>query len=317
MKNKNKKLKRILYGIIVILFIALVALGFFHYQLSVHTEKEYQKTLRWIEYANNTKSELNQLKTDYNNLEEEHKELNIYHNRLQSNYKSLDIKYDNIINDYNELVDGYNNLAKIGVFPPYITIYNQTVYTSFILPNNETIEWTTPFSTMEHDLFRGFYERNFNVKYIKLRNDDGEIFEIMDFTSYVDGSSFEDVIGEMYNDYSNDEEFIYDLWYMVAQLTTYSYENEETPKFPYETLLSGGGDCEDTAILLASMLKAVPQDWEVNLVDMDADNPTDPQDVNHVIVYVDTGEMQLYIETTSDTDMTPYDKVEGWHYELN
>jgi hypothetical protein len=77
--------------------------------------------------------------------------------------------------------------------------------------------------------------------------------------------------------------------------------------------LLGGGDCEDTAILAASILDAMPTDWKVQLVYMDADNPQDPQTINHVLVYVDTGEYQTYIETTSNQQMTPYTQVEGFY----
>ncbi len=77
--------------------------------------------------------------------------------------------------------------------------------------------------------------------------------------------------------------------------------------------MAGGGDCEDTAILLASMIEAAPVDWVVELVYMDIDNPLDPRDVNHVIVYIDTGQDQYLIETTGDEDMQPFDEVVGWY----
>jgi hypothetical protein len=48
------------------------------------------------------------------------------------------------------------------------------------------------------------------------------------------------------------------------------------PRYPLETFLAGGGDCEDTSILFASMIKAAPVDWEVDLVYMDSDKPDEP-----------------------------------------
>lgn len=153
-------------------------------------------------------------------------------------------------------------------------------------------------------------------QYIELDNSRGRDFVVMDFRPYVDESNFKNVMRDMYNDYSNDEDFIYDLWYMIAQLTTYSTEIEETPKYPLETLLSGGGDCEDTSILMASLLKAVPRNWDVELVYLDADNPEDPREVNHVVVYVNTGSESFFIETTSDVEMNPYEEIEGWYFEI-
>jgi len=65
------------------------------------------------------------------------------------------------------------------------------------------------------------------------------------------------------------------------------------------------------------MIKAAPVDWEVYLVYMDIDNPLDPKDVNHVIVYINTGTQQYFIETTNDYEMQPFDNVRGWYYEVD
>jgi transglutaminase-like putative cysteine protease len=108
-----------------------------------------------------------------------------------------------------------------------------------------------------------------------------------------------------------------EVWHIVAQLTTYSEEIEETPRYPLETFLAGGGDCEDTAILLASMIRAAPVDWVVDLVYMDIDNPQDPQDVNHVMVHVDTGQRRYLIETVGDEEMEPFDDVIGWYLRVD
>lgn len=81
--------------------------------------------------------------------------------------------------------------------------------------------------------------------------------------------------------------------------------------------IDGEGDCEDTSILAASMLKAMPENWNVSLVTMDSDNPASPEELNHVIVYVETGEYSTFIETTSSEEMNPYQEIEGFYEEVN
>jgi hypothetical protein len=133
----------------------------------------------------------------------------------------------------------------------------------------------------------------------------------------VDSTSFSNVIPDLYYASSSEEEFIRTIWNIVGQMTLYSSEIGETPRFPLETLMAGGGDCEDTSILLASMLLAAPVDWKVKLVILDSNNPTDPVAPNHVIVEVITDSNEYLIETTSKTEMTPYPYgVRGWFYDV-
>jgi hypothetical protein len=51
--------------------------------------------------------------------------------------------------------------------------------------------------------------------------------------------------------------FVQNLPYTVDSVTS---PHDEYPRFPLETLIEGGGDCEDTAILTATLLKELGQD---------------------------------------------------------
>ena len=86
-----------------------------------------------------------------------------------------------------------------------------------------------------------------------------------------------------------------------------------------ETLSRGGGDCEDTAILIAEMLKSSKHttDWKIQLVYFDAYNPNNPKTVNHVAVAIDDGEINYILESTSKE--WPYswqDGVRGWYFDV-
>ena len=146
-----------------------------------------------------------------------------------------------------------------------------------------------------------------------LTTDAGETLVVLDYTKLVDSRVFAQVIPELYYESDSAEAFLHEVWGIATQLSLYSSEIEETPRYPLETFLAGGGDCEDTSILLASMIKSAPADWKVDLVYMDSDSPWSPEKANHVIVYVDTGLEDYFIETTNSQVMEPYDWVRGWH----
>ena len=116
---------------------------------------------------------------------------------------------------------------------------------------------------------------------------------------------------KMFKERNSDEEFIETLWSIVSQLTTYNEEITETPRYPLETLLLGGGDCEDTAILFASLLDAANTGWKIGFFYTDLSRPHDPFNFNHVLVQVDTADKTFFVETTNKQVMNPYDLVKG------
>jgi hypothetical protein len=139
----------------------------------------------------------------------------------------------------------------------------------------------------------------------------------MNFQPFVDPAPFKDIMSQLYYEVGQDEQaFLHETWYIMGQLTGYVTDDtlHETPRYPLETLLSGGGDCEDTSILFASLIKAAPVNWQVYLFYMDGENPANTQAVNHVIVLVETPTAKHYIETTSHSTMEPYivTGIQGW-----
>ena len=250
-------------------------------------------------------AEYQQIQGDYNTLLEDNQ-------KLQKKYAELSIQEQ-------ALSASYRELKKIAILPPYITVKQRTITLAFYGTDNKLIQWDVPFENLEHDITRGFASRNGLLdvaKPVVLKNSAGKKFNTNDFSGYVDKSAFENVIPDLYQDNPNEETFIREVWNIVSQLTNYVDEKIETPRFPMETLLSGGGDCEDTAILMASMIKAAPTDWTVSLVYIDASNPTKPATVNHVIVSIKTPKKVYLIETTSHTEMEPYSEINGWWFDL-
>ena len=171
--------------------------------------------------------------------------------------------------------------------------------------------WEFPIQTYESQIQNTTYSTQ-TIQY-----SDGRQQEIGEFSDYVK-TSFANVIDDVYENSSSDSNFIYEIWYIVSQLTTYSSDIGEHPRYALETLTRGGGDCEDTTILMADMLKSSKhtKNWNIQMVYFDSDNPSDPQLVNHVALAVTTGEKFGILETTAKTidDLTMWDvdSVVGW-----
>lgn len=214
------------------------------------------------------------------------------------------------------------DLKKTALLPPYISIANRSMQIAFVTTQAKNEIWDVSFDALEYELQRGAYVR-YNLDgdssmWLILNNEyTGESYRVVNMPAFVDPSSFDQVIPELYTESGSDDAFIREVWNIVTQLATYSGDIGETPRYPLETFLAGGGDCEDTSILFASMIRAAPVSWDVELIFMDIDNPTHPLDVNHVIVYINTGSREYRVETTEHKVMEPYtDGVNGWYFRV-
>ena len=132
--------------------------------------------------------------------------------------------------------------------------------------NNEKMElkftWDYNFSqwTQSMEISRRSYEYYKN----KRRSMNG-----MDYRVYVEDTSDDEFISNLADSMcENGAESGYDEFQQLELLVSFVQgleyipdtpqegDMEEYPKYPIETLCDGGGDCEDTAILLASLLRA-------------------------------------------------------------
>jgi len=175
--------------------------------------------------------------------------------------------------------------------------------------------WELPIQTYES------YIQNTTYRTQIIQYSDGRQHEIGEFSDYVE-TSFTNVIDDVYENSSSDSNFIYEIWYIVSQLTTYSSDIGEHPRYALETLTRGGGDCEDTAILMADMIKSSKhtQDWNIQMVYFDSENPTNPHQVNHVAITVNTGKILDIFETTAKNvvDLKTWNiyTIVGWWHNI-
>ena len=176
--------------------------------------------------------------------------------------------------------------------------------------------WSMPVTTYEDNIVESRYHVRDKVN-LSL---DGETLRVVSLDGFV-RESFVNVIDGIYDNSYDNSDFIWEVWHVVSQLTVYDEDIHEYSEGRYalETLTRGGGDCEDLVILVADMLMSSSHTdgWTIQYVMMDSDNPTDPQGIDHVILYVYDGEYAHYIEATAlpDWDYFP-EGVNGWYLDV-
>lgn len=179
-----------------------------------------------------------------------------------------------------------------------------------------TYWWSMPVTTYEDNIVESRYHVRDKVN-LDL---DGETLRVVSLDGFV-RESFVNVIDNIYDNSYGNSDFIWEVWHVVSQLTVYDEDIHEYSEGRYalETLTRGGGDCEDLVILVADMLMSSSHTdgWTIQFVMMDGDSPTDPQDIDHVILYVDDGEYAHYIEATGPPSWDYYPEgVNGWYLDV-
>jgi hypothetical protein len=341
----EQRLSRPLRAVVLLLLAGIILVGFHLWRQSMRQTASAASGARYLqldaEYGSLTQAhasllvEHNAIVEAYLRLESDHQRLQQEHDGLVAAYRELDdthrrltIEHDTLTadliyspEDYDALLARSRAQGQIAVTPPYILIDDRRVHLAFVKLDGSVMEWHVPFESLEADIQRGYDMRNGWLSgfrpLLTLQDAQGNSWAPQDFRPFVDPRPFEGVMEQLYAQAVDDDAFIREVWNIIAQLSTYSIEIEETPRYPLETLLAGGGDCEDTAILFASMIRAARPDWPISLVYMDAYSPEKPVTVNHLIVHVDTGARQYLVETTSSSTMEPFAHVEGWYLPLN
>jgi hypothetical protein len=250
-----------------------------------------------------------EMRASYDRLKADHNQLLREHAQLQARYSMLD--------------DQFRSYQDSVVAPPFIAIGGRNIEIVFSKLDGTPVNWSIPVDRYELDVERGYRARaglfNMGMPVLRLTHGPDQEIWVTDFRDFMDPSPFITVMADIYEQAPDDRTFITETWYIVGQMIEYVFEEDEIPRFPLETLVGGGGDCEDTAVLFASMILAARPDWNLELVYMNSKSPTDPMGFSdHVIVFIDTGLEHYYVETTRTDVMEPYtDGVVGWFVSLN
>jgi regulator of replication initiation timing len=198
---------------------------------------------------------------------------------------------------------------------PYTMIHDRQVKWVFKDSKDNLYNWQLPIDT-----YKQVIESKQPQDMLTLRKSDGSTITVRDHTKFVDDWSFRKVVDEVYANSKSDEDFVYELWYITSQMTTYSVDIGEQPRWALETFTEAGGDCEDLAIVIASMIKSSShtKDWQVQMVFFDLDHPHKAADVNHVALYVKTDKFSSFIETTDKNNGLTFwhGTIDGWYFDV-
>jgi hypothetical protein len=257
--------------------------------------KEYEDKLK------NINKQLEELQSDYNNLETQF-------NQLEKDYTQLSDEYNELLNDYERA------LGAIPISPEPLTL--DTIEREYSWLFNRK-QWTISLSIPEniYDYFTNMERpptQDYSI-YVTNPYDDQylrTIIERINFISISDDLTESEKLNLVIS-------FVQSLPYTSDSLTT-SYD--EYPRYPLQTLVDQGGDCEDTSILVSALLYEM--NYEVILLGLP----------NHMACgvyseglsgsyYMVDGKRFFYLETT-DTGWKigevpeEYNDVSAYFYEL-
>ena len=220
--------------------------------------------------------------------------------------QNLQEKYDSLYAIHESLLDAMKE--------PRTTIVGGNVTWRFTTLDGTLEEWYMPLETYVY-----YVNKPKPEEYHSLTTD-GQSFEVRKMELFVEPEFFSKVIDSL-TEGNSAGDFVKEVFNLRVQLTLYSEDITDTPQWSGETMTIGTGDCEDFAILMASLLLAGNEhayySMTVQMVYMDADNPTNPQSVNHVMLYItyEDGTKQ-FVDSTSTTPLSPWSRVIGWYYNL-
>lgn len=258
-----------------------------------------------------------ELKADYHMIEVERDYLVIrnidgesFNTQLERSYFTKKNIEERLVSDLETLTGKYNRLHDEALTPPYIVLSGREALLVWKNRAGAYLRWVVPMDSYRAQILM---IKPMKSTKIKKRNSSG-YYRVIDFRPFVTPGPFNGLVDSIKANTNNDKEFAYEIWSLVTQLSVYTPELEETPRWPLETLVEGGGDCEDASILIASMLTASNMFDEVGFVVLDSNNYYDFREPNHVAVYVKKDGDMAYIDGTSIV-MNPYEKeIDGYYY---
>lgn len=221
---------------------------------------------------------------------------------------------------YEDSIQEYSLALDATVFAePRTIIENATIKWEFYDSKGNFYDWSMPIDTYE-DFANWGREHTLASGPMYVNRYDGQTLSTISLDGFVVGY-FGNVIDEIYSNSYNATDFVNEVWFVVSSLTVYDkdvYPHSEG-RFALETFSRTGGDCEDLVILVADMLVSSEHttDWTIQYVYMDSNNLTDPQIIDHVILYVDTGKSTHLIEATGPPSELYYPNgVTGWNIDV-
>ncbi|MGH2612082.1 MAG: hypothetical protein ACRDFB_03410, partial [Rhabdochlamydiaceae bacterium] len=255
---------------------------------------------------NQLQQENNQLVSDNENLqlqlqqdEDKLSEWNNYYSKVQTYLQNYNNTVQQALQNYNNTVQHVLQVMKC---TPTTFVTNGTIVWNFCDSKGNQYTWNMPFTTYDYDI-----KRPFPTDTISIQEPDGTIAVFPNYAEFVE-PSFSKVIDQVYDNAGSDDQFLYEVWFIVSQMTTYSQDITNSNLWPLQTFSDARGDCKDLSILTASMIRSSShtQNWQVYLGIVDSNNPSNPQHYNHMMVSVHIGNEVQFIEATNKQNGLQY-----------
>ena len=293
------------------------------------TYEYYEKLKDSNDKYNSKIRDYSELVDDYNIMNKGHdKQIDVLNNEIfnleensrhweDQTYEYYD-KYNSKIRDYSELVGEYN-LIYDEASKPRLEIEKTKI--KWTIKDSKGKNYGINWHVKQYEDLKVYSDKKSLTQKPVYLNLDGQKITSIGLDGFVNGGTFGCCIDDIYDNSNSNSDFIFEVWYIVSQMTIYDLDvnRESEGRFALETLVRGGGDCEDLVILIAEMLKSSShtKDWDIQYVYMDSENHLDPQTVNHVILYVNDGTYNYYIEATGKPDLNYYpDGIVGWYFDV-
>lgn len=237
-------------------------------------------------------------------LEEEKEELVVVDDsriaELENKIKELETKRtSNATSSVFEQLSGFEaeietvTQAKV----PKVVMTEDTITWEFVDSKNNKYSFSKLTDTFIDEVIR--IPAPQDVLNIELIN--GNEQQVRDLSKFVTGSIL--AAEDLYKNVATDDEFLFEVWFIVSQFELTSASLQNDPKKPLDTFAKGEGDNEDLAILFADIIKSTSagKTWKMTFIYFDSNNISQPQEINHVALLVDNGKNTWFIETTAKT----------------
>ena len=281
-------MSKTLTGLIIGLIIGaglVFAFGFLCIQDQVESiNEEYQTESKSIEDI--FREQIDTINHLLNNSQSEYSQLETEHQNLQNDYNELSQKYDELIEDYSLI------LGEIPLTPDRTsTELIRKDYQWNYLGQQWELSITIPSSISD------FYENHERIPtedysvYVTHPFDDAYLRSVIEKLNVI----------SIQEDLTESEKV--NLLISFVQSLPYTYDNistpfDEYPRFPIETLIFGGGDCEDTSILTAALLHEL--NYDVILINPPAHMAVGVNIASSGSYWTYEGTDYYYLETTGE-----------------
>jgi hypothetical protein len=188
------------------------------------------------------KEQLNALQVVHSELQTEKEILSEEQLALNEKIENISQMYESLLEDYEMSLGGldFSNQSISVIERNYTWSYSGVTYSMDLAIPDPMYEYYSTKDRYHTNDYRGYILHPYDDEYLAVLVREFNKIAVLNNMSY--NEELELIIS-----------FVQNLHYLIDDTKDF----DEYPKFPVETLVDIGGDCEDTSILLAHMLKAM------------------------------------------------------------